>query len=135
MHRNEAFLGNEGVTQEEIETVLESLMLSEQAKSHPQCLSGGQKQRLEVAVALLAQKDILLFDEPTSGLDYCNMNCEWIKKNFYIQRFPVKDSRKKPFPLRMENGIMCVLAVSSAKVCRADEAKRNRAALRSSVQV
>lgn len=69
----ECFLGNEGVTQEEIETVLESLMLSEQAKSHPQCLSGGQKQRLAVAVALLAQKDILLFDEPTSGLDYCNM--------------------------------------------------------------
>lgn len=69
----ECFLGNDGVTQEEIETVLESLMLSEQAKSHPQCLSGGQKQRLAVAVALLAQKDILLFDEPTSGLDYCNM--------------------------------------------------------------
>lgn len=69
----ECFLGNEGVTQEEIESVLESLMLSEQAKSHPQCLSGGQKQRLAVAVALLAQKDILLFDEPTSGLDYCNM--------------------------------------------------------------
>lgn len=69
----ECFLGNEGVTQEEIETVLEGLMLSEQAKSHPQCLSGGQKQRLAVAVALLAQKDILLFDEPTSGLDYCNM--------------------------------------------------------------
>ena len=69
----ECFLGNEGVTQEEIEKVLDSLILSEQAEAHPQCLSGGQKQRLAVAVALLAQKNILLFDEPTSGLDYCNM--------------------------------------------------------------
>ena len=36
-------------------------------------LSGGQKQRLALAVATLANKDIVIFDEPTSGLDYGNM--------------------------------------------------------------
>ena len=45
-------------------------------------LSGGQKQRLALAVATLANKDIMIFDEPTSGLDYGNMIkvCELIKE-------------------------------------------------------
>jgi len=63
----------EAETVEEIqaraEAILETVGLSEKAKSYPCELSGGQQQRVAIARALMLSPDILCFDEPTSALD------------------------------------------------------------------
>lgn len=79
---NECFLGNPKVSREKVTDILMKFNLYGHKDAHPQALSGGQKQRLAVAVAVLSEKDIIVFDEPTSGLDYENMQrvCELLKK-------------------------------------------------------
>jgi ABC-2 type transport system ATP-binding protein len=52
-----------------IETLIELVDLSEQAKVSTKSLSGGQKQRLAVALALINDPDLVFLDEPTTGLD------------------------------------------------------------------
>lgn len=64
---------NKTVDEQEITKILRRLDLLDYKDKHPMTLSGGQKQRLALAVATLANKDIMIFDEPTSGLDYGNM--------------------------------------------------------------
>ena len=58
---------------EEIRTraaeLLETVGLSDKAKSYPCELSGGQCQRVAIARALMLSPEILCFDEPTSALD------------------------------------------------------------------
>ena len=58
---------------EEIEaeawSLLETIGLTEKAKSYPCELSGGQQQRVAIARALMLSPAILCFDEPTSALD------------------------------------------------------------------
>lgn len=49
--------------------LLESVGVSEKAKSFPEELSGGQRQRVAIARALAMDPEILLLDEPTSALD------------------------------------------------------------------
>ncbi|MDE5983982.1 MAG: amino acid ABC transporter ATP-binding protein [Eubacterium sp.] len=50
-------------------SLLEKVGLTEKAKAYPCELSGGQQQRVAIARALAMQPDILCFDEPTSALD------------------------------------------------------------------
>ncbi|MCR4768580.1 MAG: ATP-binding cassette domain-containing protein, partial [Saccharofermentans sp.] len=57
----------------EIEKCLSELGLLPYKDKHPFDLSGGQKQRLQIGMAMLCGKDLIIFDEPTSGLDVGSM--------------------------------------------------------------
>ena len=72
---DDLLLGNEMLHDREnqIQTVLTKIGLSELQEQHPTTLSMGQKQRLVVASSFLQNKRLTIFDEPTSGLDYGNM--------------------------------------------------------------
>ena len=56
-----------------IDEVLKFLGLAEYKEAHPFELSGGQKQRLQIGMARLCDRALIIFDEPTSGLDVSSM--------------------------------------------------------------
>ena len=58
---------------QEIDECLEYLGLEKFRNAHPFELSGGQKQRLQIGMAMLCDRDLIIFDEPTSGLDVSSM--------------------------------------------------------------
>jgi len=58
---------------EQIEKTLSYLGLANYKSAHPFSLSGGQKQRLQIGMAMLCERPVIIFDEPTSGLDVSSM--------------------------------------------------------------
>ncbi|MCR5195033.1 MAG: ABC transporter ATP-binding protein [Pseudobutyrivibrio sp.] len=56
-----------------IDDCLEYLGLKKYKFKHPFDLSGGQKQRLQIGMAMLCDRELIIFDEPTSGLDVDSM--------------------------------------------------------------
>ncbi len=55
--------------QNEIESVLHDVGLSQTIDQMPSELSGGQRKRIGIARTLILHPQIMLYDEPTSGLD------------------------------------------------------------------
>ncbi|RLQ93196.1 ABC transporter ATP-binding protein [Falsibacillus albus] len=69
----EYFSGNRGMSKKEISSKVDELLerFNLKGKAHEQVntLSRGMQQKLSIAVALLADTDIIFLDEPTLGLD------------------------------------------------------------------
>lgn len=69
----EYFSGNRGMSKKEvsseIDILLERLNLTQKSNEMVNSLSRGMQQKVSIAVALLADTDIIFLDEPTLGLD------------------------------------------------------------------
>lgn len=69
----EYFAGNRGKTKKDvrgaIDTLLEQFRLKEKEHELVNRLSRGMQQKLAIAVAMLADSEVILLDEPTLGLD------------------------------------------------------------------
>jgi ABC-2 type transport system ATP-binding protein len=53
----------------DVDKLLETVGLAEQAEQRLLSLSGGQRRRLDVAVGLVGRPELLFLDEPTAGFD------------------------------------------------------------------
>jgi ABC-2 type transport system ATP-binding protein len=58
-----------GMTDQELDTLLAQVNLSEKKHSKVQELSGGQQQRLSIALTMVNKPRVIFLDEPTTGLD------------------------------------------------------------------
>ncbi len=65
----ELMAGVYGRRRPRVQAVLEELGLEEVSGSRAKTLSGGWRRRLSIAMALIAEPEILFLDEPTLGLD------------------------------------------------------------------
>ena len=57
------------VSERDIDAILETVGLTEQANAYARTLSGGMRRRLLVGKAMVHQPPILILDEPTAGVD------------------------------------------------------------------
>ena len=57
------------VTERNIDAILDTVGLSEQANAYARSLSGGMRRRLLVGKAMVHQPPVLVLDEPTAGVD------------------------------------------------------------------
>jgi putative ABC transport system ATP-binding protein len=62
-------LDNRSWDKEKVQTILETIGLSDRAKHLPSELSGGQQQRVSIGRALINDPALILADEPTGNLD------------------------------------------------------------------
>lgn len=61
-------ISEESVLRDEVETLLESMNLSDQLHQTASMMSRGDKRRLELAMGLIQKPRLLLLDEPTAGM-------------------------------------------------------------------
>ena len=86
------YFKNLPASQEEIDETLAYFLLpnaKELCNLHPYEISGGMSQRISLALALLANPDLIILDEPTSGIDSAIANLFLLK----LKEFVKKDSR------------------------------------------
>ncbi|RWS05541.1 ATP-binding cassette sub-family A member 1-like protein, partial [Dinothrombium tinctorium] len=74
---------------EEVERVMKLLNLMDKRNVNVSSLSGGMKRRLQLAIAIVGGRDILILDEPSSGLDIEARRLLWdllssIRDNYLI---------------------------------------------------
>ncbi len=56
-------------SERDVDTILETVGLTEQANAYARTLSGGMRRRLLVGKAMVHQPPVLVLDEPTAGVD------------------------------------------------------------------
>ncbi|NXD62036.1 ABCAA protein, partial [Eolophus roseicapillus] len=63
--------------EQEVQTILELLDISNIQDTQAEKLSGGQKRKLSIGIAMLGNPQVLFLDEPTAGLDPLSRHKVW----------------------------------------------------------